>query len=105
MLELPTKITIALNLSLVNGYFQAIKKENKYKIVVNIRFNQLEDFKKLQPPSNVSLLPRFSDTSSIDENKPTKIEVGANIKEVLLESLGFKEKKDLTYIKNTLKEL
>ena len=102
-LDLPCKISAKLNLSLVNGYIASTKPKHLYRIVVMLRYNQLEDFKKLKTPANVDLMPKFEETKT-SYKEPEKIEVGANIKDVLLSSLKLPEQSDIEYIKETLKE-
>ena len=101
-LDLPCKISTKLNLSLVNGYVDSTDPKHRYRVIVNIRHNELEKFKKLKVPKNIELIPQFIENDF--EKVVKKIEVGSNIKDVLLDSLVLPTRKDRDYISGILKE-
>ena len=103
LLDLPCKISTKLKLSLVNGYITSTDSKHLYRVVVYIRHNELEKFKKLKAPDNVELIPQFKE-DDFEKIKSEKIEVGGNIKEVLLDSLELPTRKDKDYISAILKE-
>lgn len=102
-LDLPCKIGAKLALSLVNGFIDSTSPKHLYKLVVSLRYNQLEDFKKLKPPNNIELIPKFI-TEDSEVQEVGKIEVGSNIKDVLLNSLKLPEEADKLYIKDIIKD-
>ncbi len=103
-LDLPCKITYKTKLSLVNGLIESTDLKHQYNIIVSIRFNELEKFKKLKSPSNIELIPKYEEIKN-ENNEVTKIKIGNNIKDVLLDSLELPQKEDKEYIKNILKEI
>ncbi len=102
-LDLPCKISTTLPLKLVNGYIENTDPKHKYRIIVKLLPTQFGDFKKLKAPQYVELIPKLKEiTNKIKD--VSKIEVGGNIKEVLLDFIKLPELEDKEYIKDVLKE-
>ena len=102
-LDLPCKISTTLPLKLINGYIENTNPKHKYRIIVKLLPTQFEEFKKLKAPKHVELIPKLKEIT--DEMKEvSKIEVGGNIKDVLLDFIKLPQLEDKLYIKDVLKE-
>lgn len=102
ILDLPCKISSVTSLSLLNGYLEGTDSKHLYRIKVKLRLEEYEKFKNVRRPSNVELIPQI-EGETVEEIKVDKLDIGANIKEVLLDTLALKEH-DKNYIKEILKE-
>ena len=101
-LDLPCKISTTLPLAIVNGFIKSTDAKHLYRIIVKLRHNQMEDFKKIKFPKNIESIPQFIE-GKLDVIDVKPIEISGNIKEVLIDSLKLEEEGN-QYIREILKE-
>ncbi len=100
-LDLPCKIKFKLPLSLVYSYIESANPMHKYRLIVDLRFNEYDKFKQLKRYDNIEYIPKLESTEG-EVKEIEEIKISANVEKAFMDTLSISNE-DKEYIKNIIK--